>query len=254
VSSGFLKFTQTYLVGGLYGLLMLLLSASLTWGVMYKFDFFYGAWHDHGGIAEGISRYAPQNRYKDNFEHTSREERLALFAAINVSVHSGGQGLAEIEYSVPGSNVKTQLLRSPEVVHLDDVAKLLGLLGYLVLVLWLIWPVASYAYLRRRGTLPSLPYQLGGVALVFLLLGAVLLGFGAESVFNTLHIWVFPEEHQWFFYYQDSLMSTMMLAPRLFAWIAAAWSVLTILVFLAFNALLLWLLPWLSRGVSSSRG
>jgi hypothetical protein len=35
-----------------------------------------------------------------------------------------------------------------------------------------------------------------------------------------MHILVFPDDHQWFFYYQDSLMSTLMKAPDLFAGIA----------------------------------
>jgi hypothetical protein len=35
-----------------------------------------------------------------------------------------------------------------------------------------------------------------------------------------MHIFVFPDNHQWFFYYQDSLMSTLMKAPDLFAGIA----------------------------------
>jgi len=35
-----------------------------------------------------------------------------------------------------------------------------------------------------------------------------------------LHVLIFPADHQWFFYYQDSLMSTLMKAPDLFAGIA----------------------------------
>jgi hypothetical protein len=37
-----------------------------------------------------------------------------------------------------------------------------------------------------------------------------------------MHVWVFPADHQWFFYYQDSLMSTLMKAPYLFGYIAVA--------------------------------
>ncbi|MFN2223885.1 MAG: DUF1461 domain-containing protein, partial [Candidatus Promineifilaceae bacterium] len=48
--------------------------------------------------------------------------------------------------------------------------------------------------------------------------------------------WICPPGHQWFFYYQDSLMTTMMKAPVLFAGIAAEWLVLTIAVFVALVA------------------
>jgi len=54
----------------------------------------------------------------------------------------------------------------------------------------------------------------------------IVFSIGPENVFNQLHIWVFPKENEWFFYYQDSLMSTLMLAPTLFGWIASALVVL----------------------------
>jgi len=54
---------------------------------------------------------------------------------------------------------------------------------------------------------------------------------GPKDVFYQMHIWVFPDNHQWFFYYQDSLMSTMMKAPDLFAGIAAQIVLLALLLF-----------------------
>jgi hypothetical protein len=40
-------------------------------------------------------------------------------------------------------------------------------------------------------------------------------------VFYALHDWIFPPDRPWFFYYQDSLLTTMMKAPDLFGAIAA---------------------------------
>ena len=55
------------------------------------------------------------------------------------------------------------------------------------------------------------------------LLGALMVVvIGAKDVFYALHEWVFPSDHQWFFFYQDSLMSTMMKAPDFFGYVAAA--------------------------------
>jgi hypothetical protein len=53
---------------------------------------------------------------------------------------------------------------------------------------------------------------------------------GPNKVFYRLHPLVFPPAHQWFFYYQDSLMSTMMQAPDLFGYIAVVWAALSMVV------------------------
>ena len=66
---------------------------------------------------------------------------------------------------------------------------------------------------------------------------------GAKRVFYSLHDLIFPAEHQWFFYYQDSLMSTMMKAPDFFAYVAAALAVLAIG--------LLWLILFAASGYTS---
>jgi hypothetical protein len=42
---------------------------------------------------------------------------------------------------------------------------------------------------------------------------------------------VFPPGHAWFFYYEDSLMTTLMQAPHLFGFIAVAIGVLALALF-----------------------
>ena len=57
--------------------------------------------------------------------------------------------------------------------------------------------------------------------LILLLAVLVLLAsVGFTKVFYYLHTVVFPLDHQWFFYYKDSLMATLMKAPDIFAAIA----------------------------------
>jgi len=46
---------------------------------------------------------------------------------------------------------------------------------------------------------------------------------GVENLFYGLHTIVFPDDHQWFFYYEDSLMSTLMQAPNIFLPIGVVW-------------------------------
>ena len=53
-------------------------------------------------------------------------------------------------------------------------------------------------------------------------LSALLVIVGPKKLFYAFHIWVFPVEHQWFFYWEQSLMSTLMKAPDLFGGIAVA--------------------------------
>ena len=58
------------------------------------------------------------------------------------------------------------------------------------------------------------------IMLCTLLIGLALIALiGFEAVFYQLHEWVFPANNQWFFYYQESLMTTLMQAPNLFAYI-----------------------------------
>lgn len=226
-----MKLSHQAVYDGLYGLLLLLVSLSLAWILMFKFDFFYGLWHDYGGIKEGIDRYGPQNAFKPGFGETTRDQRVEAFRQINLAVHRGGEGLADIRYQSPTSGGVQTLLREPELVHLQDVANLIADLRWLVLAVCVLWPLAALLYFRRYAALPTLKFQALGLLICAAVVGLLLLGFGAENVFNALHIWLFPKENQWFFYYQESLMSTMMLAPRLFAWIAAAWALLSVLLF-----------------------
>ncbi len=218
---------------GGYGILTFLFAFALAWALMYPADFFYGLWHDHAGIAEGIEKYGPKNRYKPGFADTTRAQRVALFGEINVAVHRGGEGLEAISYQTPSSRGPQLLLRQPEVVHLQDVAHLMQGLMVFASVVAMLWVLATACYVLRRDFIPGMLQQSIGPCLIIVLSGLCLLFFGAENVFNQLHIWVFPLEHQWFFYYQDSLMSTMMLAPRLFAWIAFSWVLLAMVIFVA---------------------
>jgi hypothetical protein len=213
-----------------YGIILFIVAMIIAWLVMFRFDFLYGVWHDHAGIKEGIEKFGPLNRYKPGFGDTTRAQRLDAFHQIVVAVHSGGRGLEDIRYQSPTSGGEQRLLREAEIVHLRDVASLIDFLMRVAAVVLMLWPAMAFFYFRQEGRLPRLGFQLVGLACLLGSFGLALLVFGAENVFNQLHIWVFPAEHQWYFFYQDSLMSTMMLAPRLFGWIAATWLLLAIAI------------------------
>ncbi len=210
----------------------LLTAFFLTWLVLAQCNFFYGFWHDQVGIAEGIEEYGPQNRYRTGFADTSRTTRVRLFGEINQAIHNGGRGLASIAYQSPTVDQPQTLLRAPEIGHLKDVANLIDTLKWVSGLVLLLWALSCLGIVLHRFSLPKLRYQLAAIGGVFLLAGVVVFAVGPVELFNLLHIWIFPADNPWFFYYQDSLMSTMMLAPRLFGWIIVAWVPMAIACFL----------------------
>jgi hypothetical protein len=59
---------------------------------------------------------------------------------------------------------------------------------------------------------------------------------GWVEVFYAAHRWIFPDDHQWFFFYQESLMSTMMQAPDLFLYIGISMAILALLAFILLHS------------------
>ena len=207
----------------------LLASLYVAWQVSATANFFYPFWYGILDIGGHIERFGPENRYRDGFETTSDEERFRLFGEVVDAVQNDGRGLESLEYHAADGRRLGALFRPPEIQHLQDVAHLVAVLkpwGWAAC----LWCMIHGLLIRRRGwTVPAparmLAYVLGGFAAGT----AGLLIAGPRRVFYALHEMVFPEGHQWFFYYQDSLMSTMMKAPYLFGGIAAQLAVFTIL-------------------------
>jgi len=200
----------------------LLASLYLSWRTLAALDFLYPWLYEAAGIGVHIDLYGPQNRYKSGFGDTTRAEREALFAAIARAVRNNGRGLEALTYHDPAGRELGVLLRPAEVLHLRDVAKLvhwLELAGLLSLAV-----IAFHLVVMRRMKLAS--PAAGGLLLrtlaLVLAVSAAVVAIGPVDAFYALHRWIFPEDHQWFFFYQDSLMSTMMKAPDLFGYIAVA--------------------------------
>lgn len=202
------------LVGAGLAITTLILSFTLAWCLLAQQSFLYPVWHDVGGIGEGIDRFGPKNKYKSGFGQTTKAQRSALFEQINVAVHAHGEGLRDIRYQTPTSGGSQPLLRDPEVVHLQDVANLIDKLKWLALgnaLLWLVFTIYIFRNAKAILRWSTSLYSVGGLILAALVTVSLI---GPVKVFNQLHIWIFPKDHQWFFYYQESLMSTLMMAPN----------------------------------------
>ena len=222
---------------GFFLILTFLVTLPATWWVLSKADFFYSSLYDHIGIAEHIAKYAPKNlRGRLDFEKTSKAERVELFHGIVEAINHHGKGLKKLFYKDANQQLQP-LLTLAEVIHLQDVANLLDKLKPLVVGFLLAWLVTIWLLWQRKIPMPPASELIISALLVIVLFSAVLL-IGPEKVFNQLHMWVFPDNHQWFFYYEESLMSTMMKAPDLFGYIAGIWVSMSLLA----SAALVWIL------------
>ncbi len=214
-------------------LLLAALPASLltSWQLLVGADFLYPLWYEVIGIDRTIAEYGPKNRYRDRFEDTTREERRRLFAAIVAAIQDNGRGLETLAYHDAEGRPIAPLLRPPEITHLRDVARLVDGLYRLGLGAALVWLLALIWLWRLRLPPPPLGRYFAGLGLATTVLALAVIAIGAKKVFYTAHTLIFPAGHQWFFYYEESLMTMLMKAPDLFAAIAAEWLLLTALCY-----------------------
>jgi len=205
----------------------------LAWKLLHSVNYGYEFWYSQLDIQEHIAKFAPQNRQKKmGFERTTKPERIELFRAIGVSVNNSGEGLRDLSYRAhPQADTQT-LLTEPEAIHLQDVANLIDVLepiGWAAIALLIVLVLITFfSRLSPPGVRTSLL-----TLFVIALIGAVVVAvIGPHGVFKKLHEAVFPDDHAWFFYYQDSLMTTLMKAPDIFFAIGATWALTAALIYL----------------------
>lgn len=191
----------------------------MSWHLLAQFHFAYPVGYQFLHLDKHIAEFAPLNRYKDDFELTTAEEHWRLFGEISDAVQSSGKGLHAISYSLKNGET-TSLMHDAEIIHLQDVAKLIDVFyitGTLCLLAWI--GLIFFAH-QQKLTLPSVKKILLGFLAGFAAITTIVFVIGPTAVFYWFHVQVFPDGHQWFFYYQDSLMTTLMKAPDIFAFIA----------------------------------
>lgn len=210
----------------------------LAWKLLHATNYGFNFWYSQLKIEEHISKYAPQNRQgKTGFEKTNKAERIELFRAIGHAVNNGGEGLRTLSYQAHPDAKPLLLLTDPEAVHLEDVAILIDLLvpiGWAALGLLIVLIIIARV---RALPLPGLRVSIITLLCIVLVLGVIIVAIGPKEVFRWLHEAVFPDDHQWFFFYQDSLMTTLMKAPDIFFAIGAAWAVIAAVIYLLISLL-----------------
>lgn len=215
----------------------LISSLFLSWVILAKFDFAYPWLYDIYEIEQHVEMYGPKNRYRHGFENTTTQEHIRLFSAINSSIHNNGSGLSQLNYHNANGSKISSLLRTAEIIHLKDVARLINIFFIVAAIMIFIWLGLTYYFYRSKLQVPSLKQQgLGLMGFSVSILLCVLI-IGPVKVFYAIHTWVFPENHQWFFYYQESLMTILMKAPHLFGGISLLIVILAIIIFMAMFAI-----------------
>jgi len=194
--------------------------ALISWHLLAQFHFAYPAGYKLLSLDKHITEFAPLNRYKDDFELTTPEDHWRLFGEISNAVQANGAGLREISYRLRNGET-TALMHEAEIIHLQDVANLIDVFYVAGTLCLLVWIGLIFFIHQQKLKLPSVKKILLGFLVGFAAVATIVFIIGPTAVFYWFHVQVFPDGHQWFFYYQDSLMTTLMKAPDIFAFIAA---------------------------------
>lgn len=195
-------------------------SLYLCWLLSAKLDFLYPVWYKQLNIEQLIQKTGPRHRYKKNFHLTQPEEHFRIFARINHAVHHDVKQLSTIAYHNMNGEKIDFFLRKAEITHLIDVANLIQILNTMGLGSIVLFIATGLTILLRKIRFPGV-LKLGmATAGASLVISTCIILIGPVELFYLLHHWVFPENNQWFFYYEDSLMTLMMHAPYLFGYIS----------------------------------
>jgi len=211
---------------------LFLFAFFLAWQISAYSNFLYSTWYEVLDLEQTILKYAPDNKYKHGFENTDKKQHVKLFSGIVDAIQHDGSGLEKLRYKDSKVNKSETLLTEAEIVHLQDVANLVNKFKYFG-VFGLILAVIIFVLMSNKNIAVSnfsrhLYGGLGSVLLVSIIVFLV----GPTKIFYLGHELVFPNNHQWFFYYQESLMSTIMKAPALFGPIAIQLLLVTLLLWI----------------------
>lgn len=197
----------------------LLLVSLLAWHLLAQANFAYPLGYKLLDINAQIQEFAPRNHFKHDFEHTTPQQHLNIFAEISEAIQNSGKGLTEITYPLP-NGTETAFMHNAEIIHLQDVANLVELLYQVGIIASIGWAILLFIAYRYKLLIPRLRIILLSYCAAIVAITIAVLSIGATHVFYWFHTKIFPEGHQWFFYYEDSLMTTLMKAPDIFGFIA----------------------------------
>ena len=206
-----------FLLWGLYSTASLLLCIWLAWHAWAQVNFLYPTWYQWLDIDQTVEKTMPRHLYKKEFISTDAFEHQRLFGEIVEAVQNRGDGLEQIAFYDTDGELLGKLLTKSEIIHLQDVANLIHVLNWVGLALLIFCLMCVVLISIYHISMPA-PKKIAIAMIIFVLLSIfAIISLGAKKFFYWLHTVIFPDNHQWFFYYEESLMSTLMKAPALFA-------------------------------------
>lgn len=252
----------------LFALSLLTFSLNASWQLSKSANFFYVFWYQSLQIDLTIKKHVAINTHgKQDFPIEDVNLHQKKFAEIVQAVHQQGVGLEQISYKNFEGKTR-RLLTNSEIIHLQDVANLLDKVSQLSTANLAVLLLFFIIYTRDQGNknklldtrpkdtrlienkaskadvattsiiaMPSNVQKIIAVILLCLLIIIILSLWGFTSVFYYLHTVIFPADHQWFFYYHESLMATIMKAPDIFSAIAAQLLVVALLLATGIDAI-----------------
>lgn len=223
--------SQTHHGTLLWSLLLILIftiSLGASWMTLKTVDFGYPLLHSLLNIDAKIKQHAPNNKYRKAFEKTDAAEQKRLFHEIVLAIHGDIAQLEKLTYSAPDGTALGTFLRKPEIIHLQDVKVLIDRFIWLCLLLTPIAVGLLWYLYQKKVSFPGMRKIMKHLSIALAATSALVLILGPTTVFYQLHIWLFPAENQWFFYYDESLMTTLMIAPVIFGPIAVFLVLLTL--------------------------
>ena len=227
-----------FLINATLSVVLFCICLSISWHIFSQNNFLFGQLYEYNEIQEHVEKYAPQNRNRDNFDITTKTEHVRIFSEIVEAINNNGFGLDEIVYKTDDGKVIDKFLTEAEIEHLHDVSVLVKnanianiflMLAFFGLILF-FW---VYKVIKGRYFWKPFSVLAAFFNMYFLLtiLGAAIFAIGPQNIFYILHELFFANKGQWYFYFQESLMTTLM-PETIFASIA---------VLLVTIALLIWI-------------
>jgi len=222
----------------LFSICLIIFSLGISWKISASINMNYSMWYDVLEINKTIEKYSVQNKFgKKSFIETNKAQHVAIFEDILTSVTNSGAGLKTIRYTT-SANQEVDFLTLDEVIHLQDVSTLIDRLTVLWFCNCILLCIFCFSFRATKMCFPDVKTKTYVITLATVSIVALLLVYGFTPVFYYLHTLVFPDDHQWFFYYQDSLMSTLMQAPDLFGVLGLMLTMIGLVVYILVNLLL----------------
>ena len=107
----------------------LLICLMLSWHILSAGNFLFNQLYEYNEIEAQVDKYGPQNRNRDSFETTTKDERVRIFGQIVHAINNNGIGLEEITYQAPSGEIIDTFLTKPEIDHLEDVSGIISKLN-----------------------------------------------------------------------------------------------------------------------------